>query len=809
MDGVRETGRRYLNPRAPIEARVDDLIAIMSLDEKLAQLGGAWFGELIKEGRVDEEHVVARIPYGIGEVTRIGGSTGLRPEESARLFNQLQRVVVTRTRLGIPVLVHEEAIGGYCAREATVFPQSLALAASWDPRLLEEVAATVRRQMMAVGARHALAPVLDVARDPRWGRVEETYGEDPVLCGAMGSAFVRGLQSDDLSRGVMATGKHFVGHGMPEGGRNHASVQLGPRELREIYVEPFAAAIREAGLASVMNSYSSVDGVPCGSSKELLQDILRGELGFDGIVVSDYFAVALLMTYHKVAEEKGGAAAAALIAGIDVELPVADCFGEPLKYALETGRVGAEHVDSAVRRVLTAKFGLGLFDQPFAPEPVLVTFDGPDERVLARRAAQEAIVLLSNDGILPLSDDIARIAVLGPASDDPRLLQGDYHYPAHLEPLYEKPVSTLAGNDGKEQSPLPSGRGAFQPGAFYTPHVTPLAAIKAAIREPRELRYEKGCELTGPGDAQMREKAVDAARNSDVAIVFLGERSGLTLECTVGEGRDATDLRLTGAQEELLASVAKTGTPTVAVVLSGRVHVLTEIARHAAALVLTWPLGEEGGMALADVLFGAVSPSGRLPVTLPRSVGQLPLYCGHRSGASKSMFYGDYIDEVAAPLFGFGHGLSYATFSYSDFELQCATTRDMIKASVVVENTCERAGVAVAQLYLRNGHASVARPEIQLLGFTKVAVPGHGAARILFEVHPSRLAFYDADFRFVVEPGSIELCLGRSSVDVCCSATATLLGDVLEYRQVQVISTKVTVSKCPNGSATMRTDSNA
>lgn len=809
MRNMDETGNAYLNPNFAVEVRVDGLIAMMSIDEKLAQLSGVWFSDLIKEGRVDEEHVVDTVPYGIGEVTRIGGSTGLHPEESARLFNQVQRAVMSRTRLGIPVLVHEEAIGGYCARDATVFPQALALASSWDPQLVEDVATVIRRQMMAVGARHALAPGLDVARDPRWGRVEETYGEDPVLCGTLGAAFVRGLQSDDLRRGVMATGKHFVGHGLPEGGRNHASVQLGPRELREVYAEPFAAAIRDAGLASVMNSYSSVDGVPCAASSEVLQQILRGELGFDGIVVSDYFSIALLVTYHRVAEEKEDAAAVALRAGVDMELPATDCFGQPLKRALETGRVSVEYVDRSVRRVLTAKFRLGLFDQPFAPEPAMpVKLDGPDERAVARRAAQEAIVLLSNDGTLPLGPGIARIAILGPAADDSRVLQGDYHYPTHLEPLYENRTNAVSDHDGQTTSLLPSSRGAFQPGAFFTPHVTPLAAIEAAVGEDRELRYEKGCNLTGPCDAQMRARAVEAARVSDVAIVFLGGRSGLTLESTVGEGRDATDLGLSGEQQDLLASVAATGTPTVAVVISGRVHVLTEVTRHSAAVLLAWPLGEEGGSAIADVLLGMISPSGRLPVTLPRSVGQLPLYCGHRAGASRSMFYGDYVDELASPLFGFGHGLSYGTFSYSNLELQCSTTRDVIRASVTVSNSSEQVASTVPQLYLRNHRASVTRPEMQLLGFAKVTIPPHEQARLFFEVHPTRLAFYDAGFRFVVEPGEIDVCVGDSSVDIACSATASLVGEILECRQIQVVATRVTVNHSAGYPLTAGADTN-
>ena len=436
-----------MNANLSAEDRVNDLIDHMELDEKVAQLGAVEFPHLIKGERFDEDAALAVVPHGIGQVTRIGAMTGLEPEQSAELLNQIQRLMVRRTRLGIPVIVHEESLAGYCARGATVFPQALALACSWDPELLREVADKIRRQLLAVGARHSLAPVLDIARDPRWGRLEETYGEDPVLAGELGTAYVRGMQTDDLSGGVLATGKHFLAHGLSEGGRNYAPVQVGPRELREVFAEPFAAAIRDAGLGSVMASYSCVDGLPGSGSAEILTRLLREELGFDGMVVADYFSVILLISYHRVAADRSEAAVKALTAGLDLELPALDCFGAPLKTAIGEGKVAMSAVDTAVRRVLTAKMRLGLFESPYVDASrVKLVFADPANAHLARRAAIRGIVLLANDGVLPLAAHVSKLAVIGPAADDRRLLQGDYHYPAHQEFMLD-PVGTSSGTN--------------------------------------------------------------------------------------------------------------------------------------------------------------------------------------------------------------------------------------------------------------------------------------------------------------------------------------------------------------------------
>lgn len=776
----------YRDPNLPLEERVENLLSQMTLDEKLAQLGCLWSTSFVSGGVFNPDNVAGMMPHGIGQVTRIGAATGLHPQESAALMNAIQKVAVERTRLGIPVMVHEESVGGFCHRDATVFPQGIGLAATWDPALVQEVADVIRSQMLAVGARHALAPVLDVARDPRWGRVEETYGEEPVLSGIIGTAYVRGLQSEDLQEGVAATGKHFLGYAASEGGRNWGPVHLGPRELREVYADPFATVIRNAGIATIMNSYASVDGVPCAGSPTILTELLRDELGFDGVVVADYASVPMLMEHHRVAETPGEAARLALSAGLDMELPAVDCYGAPLKAEIEAGRVPQEDVDTAVRRVLRLKFRLGLFEHPYVDEAAAnAVFQTPEQRSLARKAVVESAVLLANDGVLPLAPGVRRVAVIGPGADEARLLQGDYHYPAHLEMIYAAPqkldTTGLA---------VPETSGNYAPGPYYTPHITPLAGLRAALGDSVEVSYARGCEVLGD-DCSGFAEAQQVARDADVAIVVVAGRSGLLRPVTVGEGNDATDLDLTGVQQELIDALAKTGTPLVVVVLSGRVHTLTEVANQANALLQLFPAGEEGGNGLADILTGKANPSGRLPVTLPRSVGQVPNHVGVRAGGDRALLFGDYVDSTTAPLFAFGHGLSYTTFVYSDLQMRATSTSEPIEVSLMVRNTGERAGDEVVQLYYRDLVASVARPNRMLLGFARVPLAPGEERKVTFAVHPSRLAFYDARMRFVTEPGAFTFSVGASSADIRVEQTVNLDGPVVEYQQRDVVDTRV------------------
>jgi beta-glucosidase len=802
--GTATTGT-YKDPSETIDARVADLLGRMRLDEKIAQLGAIWLTQLITDDRFDTVLAGSLLGNGIGQITRIGASTGLLPAESADLMNQIQHAVVDGTRLGIPVLVHEEAVGGFTHRGATTFPQALGLASTWDPDLIAAVAGTIRTQMMAVGARLALAPVLDVARDPRWGRVEETYGESPELCARLGVAFVRGLQTDDLASGVACAAKHFLAYGASIGGRNQAPVHVGPRDLREVYAVPFVAAIHLAGLAGIMNSYASVDGLPCAGSHEILTGLLRDELGFGGAVVADYFAVGQLVDRHRTAADRGEAALQALEAGLDVELPALNFYRE-LPACVADGRLSEATIDRAVRRVLAQKFRLGLFEQPYVDASrAVAVFETPPQRELARRAAAKGLCLLTNDGVLPLSvTDVRSVAVIGPHADDRRLLQGDYHYPAHLEIIYRNaraeissPDGAIAGSDAGtprvDLEMLPTAGGSFKPGPHFTPHVSPLAGLRAALGEDVSVTYARGCHDSDPADHAF-DAAVQAASAAEVAIVFVGAKSGLVSDCTSGEMRDAVSLDLPGAQAELVDAVAATGTPTVVVVVSGRVHTLGSIAESVNALLWSPLPGEEGGHGIADVLTGVVNPSGRLPVSLPRSVGQLPLHHDMRARGERSDFYGDYIDSAVSPLFPFGHGLSYSTFGYAGLRIHPGRTDSDTRVEITVENQGDRAGEEVAQLYVRDDVASVARPNRELIGFARVTLEPGAAATVTFAVPASRLAFYDRGMRRVTEPGSFTFFVGASAADVRAEATVEIAGEttVHELRDFALTSAQVT-----------------
>ncbi len=726
---------------------LDALLASMTLDEKLAQLGCVWCSALVDETGFSPRRAERWLTHGIGEITRIGATTGLRPRERAQLANAIQHFLADNTRLGIPAIVHEESTAGLCARDATQFPQAIGLASTWDPDLLEQIGVVIREQMVATGARHTLAPVLDVARDARWGRVEETYGESPYLVSRLGVAYVRGVQGD-LGTGVAATGKHFLGYAMSEGGLNHAPVHFGARELREVYAEPFRAAIAEAGLATVMNSYSSVDGLACGGSRAILEELLRGELGFTGTVVADYSTTEWLISHHRVAADKGEAARVALSAGLDMELPQLDCYGAPLKTLVERGDVDVALVDRSVRRVLALKDTLGLFENPFVDEDAVTRVYMRDaDRDLARRAAAESLVLLQNDGVLPLRTDM-HIAVIGPAADDQRLLQGDYSYPAHTEIVQPRDA------EGK----LIETKGDFAAGPYYPEAVTPLAGIRAA--STGTVTFAKGCGVRSTRTDGFAE-AVEIARAADVALCFVGGRSGLMPDCTSGEFRDVSDLALPGAQEELVEAIVATGTPTVLVVVSGRPHALTRAAAGAAAILYAWVPGEQGGNALADVLFGVRAPVGRLPVSLPRTVGQVPLHHDVRAGGGRSAIYGDYVDGPAAPYFPFGFGLSYTTFEYDELVVDDARTDAPFDVRVNVTNSGARTGVEVVQLFARDDVARVARPERQLVGFTKVELEPGATCTVRFTVDPTAFAYYDEAMRLVVEPGDITLFAGN------------------------------------------------
>jgi beta-glucosidase len=770
-DTTRVTGALYHDASQPVDARVRDLLAHMTVDEKLAQLGSVWAFEVMQEGLAfSETRARDRLKHGIGQITRVGGSTNLPPAQSAALANSIQAFVINHTRLGIPVMVHEECCAGYMAHGATIFPQTIGVASTWDAAITEAMGDVIRVQMRAVGGHQALAPVLDVTRDPRWGRIEETFGEDPYLVGRLGSAYIKGLQGESWAEGIIATGKHFIGYGMSEGGRNWAPVFLPERELREVFVRPFEAAIRVVGLGSIMNAYHEMDGVPVGGSVEILRGLLRDQIGFDGLIVSDYFAVDMLSSYHKVVDGKTEAAALALEAGIEVELPSTNCYGDPLKAGLESGLIDIAVVDAAVRRVLDHKFRLGLFEQPYVDvDTVIEVFETPDQRQLGHDLACKSMVLLKNEGdLLPLSKDTAKIAVIGPNADSVRNLMGDYSYPAHIETLMEGTAFDTAKADNIQSVDRP----------------VEMISILDAVRHllpAADVQYAKGCEVLGDDDSGVAE-AVALAEQADVAILVLGGKSGLTDDCTCGEARDRANLNLPGVQEELLRAVVATGTPVVLVLINGRPLTITWAAEHVPAILEAWLPGEEGASAVADILFGDYNPGGKLPVTFPRDVGQIPLFYNHKPSGNRSHWKEHYVDTSVHPLYPFGFGLSYTTFEIGNLQIaqDAVQVGDTVTIRVDVANTGDRAGDEVVQLYVRDAVSSVTRPVLELKGFQRITLKPGERKTVIFDLPVSLLAFYDRAMRYVVEPGRMEVLVGNSSANIVCKGSFEITGDVAE-----------------------------
>jgi beta-glucosidase len=766
----------YRDPTRSTEERAADLLARMTRSEKLAQLGSFWAFEVVGDDGLDAARLAVLAADGIGHITRLAGSTNLRPLEVAETANAIQRQLVEQTRLGIPAIIHEECLHGLIAWAAPCFQQSIGAAASFDPEIVTAMADTIRTRMRMTGARHALAPVFDIARDPRWGRIEETYGEDPYLATELGCAYVAALQGPDLATGILATAKHMVGHGLAEGGRNQASAHVGPRELRDEQLVPFEAAVRHAGIASVMPAYCEVDGVPCHASPELLTTILRDEWGFDGIIASDYMGVEMLSTAHRLTGELGDAGRLALAAGVDAELPRTVAYGAPLAAGLEDGTVDEALLDAAVGRVLRMKLRLGLFDRPYVDVPSTAALDalGDAESRVARSLAERSIVLLENRDVLPLAPTLRRVAVVGPIADSARDLLGDYSHLVHMETLKEM-------RSGVDALGVIGDGEVFEPGDELTGRRTILDALRAAMGGT-EVVHATGTGIWSGTDDELAD-AVTAARDAEVAVVVLGERSGLTNDSTTGEFRDRVGLGFMGRQQELLEAVVATGTPVVLVVVSGRPLALPWAAEHCGAIVLAWVPGDAGPDAIAGVLTGAVNPGGKLPVSMPRDVGQLPVTYHHHPTGGRSHPKGDYVDASVTPLWPFGFGRSYTTFAVDGLRVdrsELETTGDVATIRVDVTNTGPVAGDEVVQLYVRDEEATVARPVRELRGFRRVhLVPGE-CRTIAFRLSTEQLSYVGADLRRVVEPGQVSVQVGVSSADLPLAATLVLRGPVHE-----------------------------
>lgn len=743
----------YKNPELSVDERVADLLGRMTIEEKVAQMLCIW-GEkksilLDEEGNFSLNNLELHLKNGLGQMARLSDTgNGLGPVDMAELANILQKFFVEDTRLGIPVIFHEECLHGLAAKEATSYPQPIGLASTFNPDLIEEIYSAIAENTRSRGAHQALTPVLDVARDPRWGRVEETFGEDPYLISQLGISAIKGFQGDasfkDKKR-VIATLKHFAAHGQPESGSNCGPANFSERILRDVFLYPFKKVIQEANALSVMASYNEIDGIPSHANTWLLQKVLKDEWGFNGFIVSDYYAITELNhredTFgHSVAEDKTEAALLAANAGVNIELPDIDCYPN-LVSLVNDGKLSESVIDKLVGSLLKYKFQLGLFEDPYV-DPALIQNDDKliEERKIALRAAKETIVLLKNeDNILPLNlNKNSTLAVIGPNAD--RKLLGGYSG----EPKYYTSV---------------------------------LQGIKEKVGEGVEVLYSEGCKITVGGswnedvvtpsnsdeDFKSIKQAVETAKQADTVILVLGGNEQTSREAwSKTHLGDRTNLELYGMQNELVKAILETGKPVVVLLFNGRPNTLNYISRNVPAILECWYLGQETGQAVASVLFGDFNPGGKLPISFPRSVGHIPSYYNHKPSARRGYLF----DEVS-PLYSFGYGLSYTTFTFSNLKLekQSIKTNEPTKVFIDVKNTGNHAGHEVVQMYIRDVVSSVTRPVKELKGFKKIMLKPGESTTVTLTILPEHLAFTNINYEYTVEPGDFEIMVGNSSRD--------------------------------------------
>lgn len=772
---------RYKNPNLTVEERLDDLMRRMSFEQKIDQI--TCLVTITSEIPDFKEYV----PDGIGNVGAF--TVADKVEDIVEYAYRLQKFLVEETPLGIPALIHCEASAGAQFTEADVFPSPIAQASTFDPDLVREMAEIIRRQMYYVGFRQALSPVLDITRDPRWGRITETYGEDPCVVSSFGSAFVKGIQSEDLKKGVVATAKHFAGHGVTEGGMNMGRNLVSERDLLEIHCRPFQCAITEADLKSVMNSYCSINGEPVVGSRRMLTEILRGKMGFTGFVVSDYVSLDRMVDPFCVASSFEEAGIRAIHAGLDVEYPRKKGFTYEMKKAVEDGRLGMETIDQAVRRVLRVKFEMGLFENPFPDLKKLKnTLHQQSTAELNRKLAEESFILLKNEhAALPLDKKIRKLAVVGPHADNIRSLFGTFSYPAVLDMTisreedgqeFEEPGVIVYDIDQKyvgeirEVSPRVNKKIQKE-----FPNARTLADALREYLPDTDVICARGINCAG-NDVRDMEQAVNAAADADVILLTLGGKNGWGSTSTVGEGVDSTSIDLPGRQEEFARRIYELHKKTIVLHFDGRPLSNEYVASHFDAVMEVWQPGEQGSQALCRVLFGEVSPSGHLPLTAARNSGQLPVYYGlpRGSGYVAAGHTGmirnknGYINDTAFPLYYFGHGLSYTQFRYSGLKIEKnrLSAEDELKATVQIENTGSCDGAEIVQFYIADKTASMVRPVMELAGFRRVSLKRGEKKEVSLKMKLSQCAFLDRNMKWIVEAGEMELLCGSSCADIRC-----------------------------------------
>jgi len=771
----------WMDKRLTAGERAGLLLPELSLDEKMAQVSCYFWLDITNTADFSE-----RFPYGVGEVSCLEMRTASSLEEVTDFQRRVQAAAMSGSGHGIPAIFHMEGLCGAFLPGAPSFPSGLGRAASWDVELEGRVGEIVGRQERALGITHTLAPVLDVSRDPRMGRHGETYGEDPCLAAALGVAYTRGLQGEDAAgRRTEAVGKHFVASHHTEGGIHGAHCNVPDRTLVEVYGKPFQAAISLGGLRGVMPSYNSVGGEPVSSSVRLLTTLLREQMGFDGLVVSDYGAVGNLHTVQRVAPSPADAGVAALRAGMDVELMMPQGFGKELRDWFESGRADVALLDRAVHQVLTAKFRMGLFEHPFAPDPDErdTAFRSPADAEVAVQSARESLVLLRNNGALPLRPGIRTLAVIGCHAASARFFFGGYTHYVMAEAKLARHASMAGlatrGDDATTIThTIPGTRiEASDRPAFEELMQRQKPGIRSLLDELRirlpdtNVTWTYGYPFAGDDDSG-HDEALALAASADVVLLTLGGKHGTSSIASMGEGIDATNINLPSCQEDLIVKLAELGKPMIGVHLDGRPVSSDAADTHLAALLEAWSPAEGGAEAIVDVLTGAHEPSGRLPVSVAHNAGQVPVYYNHPHGSAwhqgHSIGFPDYVDAPHTPRYPFGHGLSYTTFEYAGLTLSKHDVEpgDTIDIELTVTNVGERPGTEVVQVYVSDRFASVSRPVLELAGFRRVHLEPGQAARVEFGLEISQLAFLDADMRWRVEAGDVDVMVGASSEDL-------------------------------------------
>lgn len=798
----------YKNKEESIEKRVEDLLSRMTLEEKAAQLCGDLPASFIQDGKVSHALLQEKFPNGHGRFTQYSMAGIVDPVQIAEISNALQRYFVEETRLGIPVALQTENLCGYPAAGGTLFPAQINVGSTWQPELAREMAAVIGQESRAVGINSAMSPVIDVSRDPRWGRTYETYGEDPYLISQMGVEYVNGMQGEN-KEGTACIAKHFLGYAESQGGLNCAVSRINDRELYEVFATPFEAAANEAELSAMMANYGEIDGLCVGANKKISRTLLRDTMKFKGMLTSDGAAIMKMYNYFHLTSTYKEAGLLALKGGLDTEIPIGNAYKQLPDYVRE-GKLDEALIDEAVRRVLSIKVAYGLFENPYVDvSKVRAAMTNEKKAALSRTIAEKSITLLKNDGTLPLAKG-KKLAVIGPHADNLRYPISGYTYPAYIEMM-------KAGSEGDENvsfngiadeaaaqkgKPAESGFGAANPFAAMLQMFseedkarindlpTLLASmgsrsLKTALQDRFDVLYAEGCKIIGD-DTQGFDEAVEAARQSDVVVMAMGGNCGW-VNVTGGEGKDRSSLDLPGVQQQLLEAVCATGKPVVLILYGPGIFALPWAAKHTAAMLQAFMPGAQAGEVLRDVLDGTINPGGHLTFTVPHHIGQLPLVYNHRTGSGYSggadvsasvIFSGGYVDATDKPLFPFGHGLSYTTFAVSEMSVGNAQlpTDGALSVRCTVTNTGSRSGDEVVQLYYHFSGAHVIRPNKQLVGFARVPLAANESKTVTFELPAALLGYYNEDMEFVVEPGAAELLLGTSSENIVDQKAITLTG---------------------------------